>query len=188
MSSYYKKHEVLNRPACIHPPAGPLPARRVVFLDFDGVIITPRSHLALGTRGGLMVDPDPVVLAILRKVCDTGVRIVVSSTWRLTEARCRSFLSRHELIGYLHADWRTPDTSRDAGGIYISKGRGDEIAAWLAKHAEVQSYRILDDDTDMQPAQMPYFIRCAGTDGLDYKGVRNLLTWAGLIGEPKEAA
>jgi hypothetical protein len=164
------------------------PSRRVLFLDFDGVLITPRSHLALGLKGGLMINPDPVVLAILRKVCEAGVRIVVSSTWRLNEARCKTFLAQHELVGYLHSDWRTPDTSRDAGGVYISKGRGDEIAAWLAGHPEVQSYRILDDDSDMQAGQMPYFIRCPGTDGLDYKGVRNLMEWAGLIGEPKEAA
>lgn len=167
-------------------------ATRVLFLDFDGVIITPRSHLALTQlvrgQGGLMVEPDPVALGLLHKLGVAGVRFVVSSTWRLNEARCLDWLSLHELRFHLHADWRTPDLSRDAGGIYLSPGRGREIAAWLERHPEVRSYRILDDDTDMEPAQMPYFIRCEAHEGVSYAGARQLLTWAGLLGEPKEAA
>jgi hypothetical protein len=164
------------------------PGSRVLFLDFDGVLITPRSHLALGRQSGLMVDPDPVALGAVRKVCDTGVRIVVSSTWRLAVARCRRFLEEHELTAYLHADWATPDSSRDAGGVYISKTRGEEIAAWLARHPEVRTFRILDDDTAMTPGIMPYFIHCHSHDGIGYTGLRKLLEWAGLIDQPKEAA
>ncbi len=165
---------------------------RVLFLDFDGVITTPRSHLALTQlvrgQGGLMIEPDPVALALLHKLGTAGVRIVVSSSWRLNEPRCLDFLSLHELRFHLHSDWRTPDLSRDAGGVYIRPGRGAEIAAWLDRHPEVRSYRILDDDTGMQPEQMPYFIRCEAHEGISYQGAKHLLRWAGLLGEPKEAA
>lgn len=188
---HYDSHLHINKKARLRPDEQPRPRppARVLFLDFDGVIITPRSHIAQGAIGGRMIEPDAVAMSAIRKVCDKGVRIVVSSTWRLREERCKAFLAEHELLPYLHSDWCTPDTSRDAGGgVYVGAPRGAEIAAWLAKHPEVVSYRILDDDPSMMPAQMPYFIQCESHDGVSYAGVKNLFEWVGIIGEPKEAA
>jgi hypothetical protein len=164
-------------------PVPHAPGSRVLFLDFDGVIITPRSHIALGRQGGLMVDPDPVALGAIRKLCDTGVRLVVTSAWRLNAERCRRFLEEHELIGYLHTDWHT---RRDNQGTHDS--RGAQIGDWLAAHPEVRTYRIVDDDRDIRPQQLPYFILCNAMDGISYIGLKKLLEWAGVIDDPKEAA
>lgn len=37
--------------------------------------------------------------------------------------------------------------------------RGKEIDEWLSKHPEVTKYVILDDDTDMEEHQLPFFIK-----------------------------
>ncbi len=183
----------LNQRGKIHPDPGPAPASRsikVLFLDFDGVMITTRAHIALEPRrGGQMTEPDPVALGLIRRLCSHGVRIVVSSTWRLNPTRCLDWLEKHELRHYLHTDWMTPDSSRNEGGIYLGRGRGDEIADWQRLHPEVRSYRILDDDTAMLPAQMPYYVHSDSSNGVSYEAMVNLLAWAGVPGYgPKEAA
>lgn len=164
-------------------PVPHAPGSRVLFLDFDGVIITPRSHVALGRQSGLMVDPDPVALGAVRKVCDTGVRLVITSAWRLNHERCRRFLEEQELAAYLHSDWCTRKDNHEKGD-----SRGAQIGDWLAQHPEVRTYRIVDDDRDIRPQQLPYFIHCHAMDGISYIGLKKLLEWAGLIDEPREAA
>jgi hypothetical protein len=47
----------------------------------------------------------------------------------------------------------TPDLNRMENGIWVSKIRGDEVAAWLAAHPEVTSYACVDDDADFRPDQ-----------------------------------
>ena len=56
----------------------------VLFLDFDGVISTPRAKHATGEW------IDPIATALLAKLQrEQGFQIVVSSTWRHMEQRCK---------------------------------------------------------------------------------------------------
>jgi hypothetical protein len=163
---------------------------RVIFLDFDGVIITPRACTALDPikRGEICAKianrADPVAVAAIAAVCATGVRIVVSSSWRKMEEQCRHILRENGLEQFLHPDWRTRDDRYVGPGGKLDR-RGDQIADWLAAHPEVRSYRILDDSDEMLPLQSPYFVLCHAYDGLGYYHIKKLLEWA--VGEEEAA-
>lgn len=104
----------------------------ICFLDYDGVISSPRAQVATGWW------IDPIATTLLRKLHgEFGFKIVVSSTWRLFETRARDVLKQAQLYEALHKDWRTnesPDGSRPA-----------EIDDWLRRNGEPEFF-ILDDD------------------------------------------
>jgi len=154
---------------------------RVIFLDIDGVIVTPRVAMSQGRRSiaGTFAageSLDTIAVTAIAAVCASGVRIVVSSSWRKMEPQCRQILRAAGLEQFLHPDWRTRDDR------YVMAGRldrrGHQIADWLADHPEVRSYRIVDDADEMLPLQSPYFILCHAYDGLGYLHMKQLLDWA----------
>lgn len=123
-----------------------------------------------------MVDWDPVATEVVRKCCETGVKIVVTSTWRIgvelsnDESALVSSLIKHRLYDHLFLpDWKTP---------YLGTKRGLEIADWLRSHPEVVDYRILDDDSDMLEEQTSRFIQTHCHDGISGKQMIELLDWA----------
>ena len=135
---------------------------KVVFLDIDGVLNSQRVCIATGgishtTRGGGLEHLDPIAIALIRGICRAaGAEIVLSSTWRK------------------HADWKdygtdmdlpiTDRTSQSSTG-----NRGEEIAEWLRAHPETERYAIIDDDSDMLPEQLPYFVHTSGMEGFIWK-------------------
>ena len=46
--------------------------------------------------------------------------------------------------------------------------RGEEIAEWL-RNNQVDNYVIFDDDRDMLPGQLPFFVRTNFEDGLNWQ-------------------
>jgi hypothetical protein len=121
--------------------------RRVIFLDFDGVVVTrrgPRSK-AEADRGRLL--PDPALVALLNQiVAATDARVVVSSTWRLgrTVEDLQGLLDDAGFVG------RVIDvTPWGVDGRHVE--RGYEIHDWLSRHPEVDSFVVLDDDSDLGP-------------------------------------
>ena len=150
-------------------------SKKILFLDVDGVMCTRRSHLVYGKEGGIWHEWDPLACAAIYKACQHGVQIVVSSTWRKPMHQESLFekLKEHNLFGYvLFPDWKTP--IRD--GI-----RGLEVAEWLSKHSEVESYRILDDDADFLDSQEKFLIRTDPEDGMTSENIKRLLNWAGAL-------
>lgn len=131
---------------------------RILFLDLDGVLNSRRTCMAFGDfPHGL--DPlavakfDPVGLALVRHFCRaTGARVVLSSSWRI-----------------LHP-WREVGEALQLPIIdatpRLAGPRGQEIAAWLAAHPEVEQWAILDDDGDMLPEQLPRFVHTRHDEGL----------------------
>ena len=110
-------------------------ARRVIFLDFDGV-------LAPITRWDRYGDLDPACIEVLNEiVARAGAEVVVSSTWRYgkTVAELQAMLDAHGFTGCVVG--KTP-----TGGP--GTGRGDEIAAWIVEHA-IGGFVIIDDHMDM---------------------------------------
>lgn len=104
----------------------------IVFLDFDGVISTPRAKIATGEW------IDPIATALLAKLQrEFGFKIVISSTWRVMQDRCLRALAPSGLVSALHADWRTNEDPEGA--------RPREIDDWLARNGE-PDFLILDDD------------------------------------------
>lgn len=150
--------------------------KRVIFLDFDGVILTFRMRLA-HRRGWTGSGPDPVACYLLRRVCETGVRLVLSTSHRDNVASCMETLTKGNLHDCLHKDWKTKELSFIESGIT----RPFEINAWTKKHPEVKDYRILDDEKwNWTPDQCGRVIKCHEFNGLDALGMKELSDWVGL--------
>lgn len=133
---------------------------KVVFLDIDGVLLSHRSVVALGRwpndiTPGDIAKFDQIALALLRNFCTAaGAALVLSSTWRITHPwRDVGQALQLPLVG---------QTPRLLGP------RGKEIAAWLADHPAVERYAILDDDSDMLPEQLPFFVKVPGDNGMTW--------------------
>lgn len=144
----------------------------IIFLDFDGVLNSLRSMLALG--GCLPHQFDSVavnIMARLAKVADA--RVVVSSSWRVGSnvLALRAILSQYSASLAV----RVIDVTPSLPGC-----RGEEIAQWLVRnpHRHNGSYLIVDDDSDMLDAQLPHFVQTRQRDGF---GVREYLRALSII-------
>jgi hypothetical protein len=135
-------------------------ARRVIFLDIDGVL-APIQHW---DRYG---DLDPGCVAVLNEIVACGAAdVVVSSTWRYgrTVAELQAALDAAGFVGRVVG--MTPTD-------LVGAQRGDEIAAWLAGHA-VDGYLIIDDHLDMGQLR-PHLLLTHPAHGLRPDDVRAAL-------------
>jgi hypothetical protein len=161
---------------------------KIIFLDFDGVILTARTQAAARAEAGQRVgwsraNPDQLVCAVLRACCAQGCRLVISSAWRDMGPKCDEKLKAGRLADLLHADWRT--TLQTSGGL--ASDRPWQIAEWLSRHPEVTSYRIVDDeDWHWTGDQRIRFVKCDPMDGMPGKAMHALLSWA--LGETEDQA
>lgn len=119
---------------------------KILFLDIDGVVNCVTT--AQRYRGFIGIDPYMAIL-VDRIIQSTGCKVVLSSTWRLTEDGRDEV--RRQVCDFIDC---TPDMQK--GHNYGFTKRGYEIEAWLKNHPEVKKYAILDDNTDMLPDQ-PFF-------------------------------
>ena len=122
---------------------------RVIFLDIDGVLVTGESIKTFRSAGLSAYDAshtmDVYKLGYVMGIAEqTGSKVVVSSTWRY-DAETKDILGSLPL----HKDWRTPRAQPNTKGIYLADSRGIEIQQWLDAHPDVESYVIIDDDSDM---------------------------------------
>lgn len=132
----------------------------VVFLDIDGVLNNLGSVIGLGNPSKFF---DPVSVALVERLCREGdAKIVISSSWRIGKiyrlidemTKCGAGRLREYIIG------ETPNLP--------GMRRGDEIARYLDEHAaEVASYVILDDDSDMLEHQP--LVQTTFEDGFRYR-------------------
>jgi len=153
---------------------------KILFLDFDGVILHYRTLIASEHLGHSNADPDPMLCALLRRACALGMRIVVSSTWRSSEKQCKAKLLAGGLLEFLHPDWRTAD---------YGESRSKEIADWLAAHPEIVDYRIADDDDfHWTPEQRAKWLECSPYDGMRAMDMKELAEWAGVVRTKKRPA
>ena len=110
---------------------------KVLFLDIDGVcncVGTGQSYL-----GFVGIDPE-LAARVAGIVDDTGCTVVLSSSWRHFDG------GREEVDRMVHPTFDiTPSVK---GGF-----RGEEIALWLERHPDVESYAILDDNDDFLEGQ-----------------------------------
>jgi len=139
------------------------PFKAVVFLDIDGVICTRRVHAAF-KDSGTWWRPDPVATRLVSRLSvECGAAVVISSSWRKMDPRedIHGMLRKGGFRGFFHDDWATP----------VLKGfRGDEVAAWLAAHPEVEKWVALDDDHDFHPGQ--HLVSTHAEEGMMYAHYR----------------
>lgn len=116
---------------------------KILFLDVDNVICTPRYNLVAENQ---WQDFDPVACNIIKRICEeTECLIVLSSSWGRGDWTYEEFLDSitkacPELMKYFHAnDFRLLKNN------YTNETRSESIAKWLERHPEVEAYAILDD-------------------------------------------
>jgi histidinol phosphatase-like enzyme len=143
-------------------------SRKVLFLDFDGVLNSERSaavvHSITGENGyGLPYEElaltkanlklDPIALRLLEYiVLTTKCDIVISSTWRM-------HLSLDKFTEIFKVYGLTIPGPIDKTSENEFRKRGSEIEKWLADHNEYTSYVIIDDSSDMLPYQENNFVQ-----------------------------
>ena len=118
-----------------------------------------------------MID-DRAIVNLNRIVEDTGCKVVLSSSWRssresdnaLTEYILKLKGFKYDLYGVTPRIWVKE----------FGTQRGEEIQVWMNKESEkneIESFVILDDDSDMLPEQMNNFVHVDGQVGLIDKDV-----------------
>lgn len=117
--------------------------KKIIFLDFDGVMDTcfmkislTKEKRALSDKYGLLFDNECV--GNLKKIIDTtNADIVVTSSWKLD----MSLEKLQEMWEYRKLPGKVIDVTPNLIG-----SRGDEIVAWIETHGgnDIQ-YVIIDD-------------------------------------------
>ena len=145
---------------------------KILFLDFDGVLNSELFYhsrlknrlnrylplfkifnsIGLAKFYGWLFDfdtrekwllsmIDAKAVSLLNQICEnTSCKIVISSTWRKTHGgweECYNLLKKKGFTGEVIS--QTPVL----GGF-----RGEEIERWIVENPNVESYVILDDDSD----------------------------------------
>ncbi|MBO6272578.1 hypothetical protein J6O48_07335 [bacterium] len=138
---------------------------KIIFLDFDGVITTYQSKWKI----------DMNKIKIINNICNkTNAKIVVSSSWRIGYAGDVSAF--HEYLKQYFIKNQYLDHFKDTFDKFISNIigmtesigglRGDEINFYLKEHPEVNSYVIIDDDSDMLDQQLFNFVQTDTYEGI----------------------
>ena len=129
--------------------------KKVIFLDFDGVL--NNYYNPLHARRCL----SPIYIGNLNSLLSIvpDVKIVISSTWRIIRdlKQLKDVLA---LAGFKHPHVVIDTTPRISGSQ-----RGQEIDQWLSDNKDVLSFVILDDDSDMDP-HMDHLVKTNGYTGL----------------------
>lgn len=155
--------------------------KRVLFLDFDGVLNTGKYQAERRDAGqsgwdefGPLFDPEAV--ENLKMVLDAvpDVLLIVNSSWKLDGLNCMKALWKaRKLPGFIHGI--TPDYVPDLLNIDLEKyeniallaGKGNEVKQWLTENApEGCTYVILDDMPDFLPEQEEHLICVNPVTGL----------------------
>lgn len=147
----------------------------VLFLDVDGVLNN------IGVFRDKRFGPIPLDHECIRRLHDvvraTGCKIVLSSAWRGAPDLERKLAG--DMVWKVFRTLGTKRTNprhKDGSTKRLWTKRGEEIAEWLSRHPEVERYAIVDDDSDMLPEQMPFFVQTsAETGGLKKRHANRLI-------------
>jgi histidinol phosphatase-like enzyme len=129
---------------------------KVLFLDIDGVLNYSGCKYKLPDSSIYFVDDEKVKL--LKQIIDaTACKVVLSSTWRIgwihidlmqsTTVSAQDFISLKNKLNEFGIEFLSRTPRLESGY------RGEEIDTWLKswRGEPVESFVILDDDTDMKP-------------------------------------
>lgn len=139
--------------------------QKIIFLDIDGVLATPEG-IDINGKWNLVYRCQYNLGKIIKA---TNASLVITSSWRwnwVSQTKnylaSRGFLFSNEIIGV---------TVRGQSELLVSKygtdSRGAEIQHWIDTNGDsIENFIIIDDDTDMLPKQMDYFVKCEFASGL----------------------
>ncbi len=114
-----------------------LKPNKIIFCDADGVLNNKATFKEQLTSFPLC----PILIARLKRIIEaTGAKVVLSSTWRLSE-QGRAEIEKHIEVYDITISLPSP------------ADRGLEIDIWVEDHPEVTKYAIIDDDFDFYASQ-----------------------------------
>ena len=150
--------------------------RKIIFLDFDGVLNTEHYQGLLRYQREPWQDEhgaffDPNAVKQLRRIIDaTGADIVIESSWKYLGLNAMK-----ELWKVRNLPGRVIDiTPSSVSDEYLLKNldttmlhcKGMEIASWLSEQAEDIRYAIIDDEYVILDSQLPHFILTNPYEGI----------------------
>lgn len=133
---------------------------KIIFLDFDGVITSYYTKYR--------ISKDKIKL-IENLINETGAKIVISSSWRHGSKNVEEFINKNlsEISDSIFVKSIIGLTE------VLSPVRGEEIQKWIDDHNnEIESYVILDDDSDMLDEQLYNFVQTDGYEGITEREIR----------------
>lgn len=139
---------------------------RILFLDFDGVMIPTRAYWLEGqTRP--VTKFDPCAVSLLNKVCEENdLKIVLVTSWRRTVlGQIPEDLKKHCINNgikeeFIHEDYQCP--------WKFTSSKYNDVNFWLENHPEVKDYIIVDDDLDDEYGHKGKIIVPVFDEGLNY--------------------
>lgn len=143
---------------------------KLLFLDFDGVISTFENHWKI----------DREKLSLLKKIIDnTDAKIIVTSSWK------NGYKSVQDFITSLGRKDKNSDNDifqwflNSIHGIIptLLGSRGEEVRRYMLDlDSPVESYVILDDDSDFEEDQLFNFVETDSYEGITEREVKLCIT------------
>ena len=148
--------------------------KRVIFLDFDGVLNTGKYQNQLKINGGKRVGPlfDPESVRNLKTILDAvpDALLVITSSWKDAYGpnMVRSLWKERGLPGKIHSMTRAcMDFFPDLESGEMPPLKGPEVKQWLEEHdTKGCKYVILDDMQDFLPKQQSHLVLIDANVGL----------------------
>lgn len=135
---------------------------KVIFLDVDGVLNSMKDYWS----GSLETESHSELLKSLMD--QTGAKIVLSSSWRLNQWKKTQVEKKISELG-----GEMIDTTHGGGW-----SRGSQIKEWLSqdgKKLNVQSFVILDDNSDMDEYTETHLVLVDGNIGLQERDIEKAM-------------
>jgi len=145
---------------------------KVIFLDVDGVINPTynirKQHQKGNSTSSYHITLDKYCLKNLKRIVDeTGAKIVVSSSWRIGgydhSPAIKNLASQLNEIGLSIYGYTPLKSAKDE---IEEQFRGTEIRNWLNGKTNIESFVILDDDSDMCEFTNTNLVLCPSNNGL----------------------
>ena len=155
--------------------------KKIIFLDFDGVLNTEHHQNLLMYHGkawkdkhGAYFDPEAVV-ELKRIVEETGADIVIESSWKYLGLEAMQQMWRDRDMPGKVIDV-TPSSASDSWLLNAdlddvdparTQWKGVEIASWITDNLhKSDQYVIIDDEYVILDSQLTHFIQTNPYDGL----------------------
>lgn len=156
-----------------------LDMRKIIFLEFHGVMISDRYQTQLQASGSPLRDDygakfDPVCVENLRHIIDTtDADIVIMSTWKvgLRLKGIQQMWNDRQLPGKIIGITPNTDPAK----------RGNEIAVWLDAQTEAVRYVIIDDIAFLfREDQLSHLFKVDKQTGLDEETAKKVVEYLNL--------
>ena len=165
--------------------------RKIIFLDFDGVLNTENYNLVLKRKGKICQDEyaalfDPNAVKQLKRIVDaTGADIVIESSWKyLGLDAMKELWEIRNLPGRVIditpssvSDEYLSNVDRDNLDASMLHCKGLEISSWLSEKGQSNTrYVIIDDEYVVLESQSSNFILTNPYEGITEEQANKIIS------------